>query len=168
MTSQTAIWYHTGLPAVPIRWVLVEDPKSKFEPQAFLSTHPRATPEQILLWFRQRWQLEVTFEQVRTHLGVETQRQWSDLAILTTTPAFLALFSIVVLLANQLQSSRACSLRQFAWYQKSLPTFIDALAWVRQQFWQVRLFQFSSSNTEVVKIPKALLDNLSNLLCYAA
>ena len=168
VSSQTAVWYHTGLPAVPIRWVLVKDPTGKFESQAFLSTDMTATPEQILLWFRQRWQVEVTFEEVRAHLGVETQRQWSDLAILRTTPALLALFSIVVLLANQLQSSMVCSLPRSAWYQKPLPTFIDALAWVRQQFWQARLSQLSRSNTDMVKIPKALLDSWSDLLCYAA
>jgi hypothetical protein len=76
--SQTAVWYHTGLPALPIRWVLVKDPKGKFEPQAFLCTDLCATPKQILEWFRSRWQMEVTFEEVRAHLGVETQRQWSE------------------------------------------------------------------------------------------
>jgi len=75
VTSQTAVWYHTGLPAVPIRWVLVKDPTGKEEPQAFLSTDLSATPEQVLRWFRQRWQVEVTFEQARAHLGMETQRQ---------------------------------------------------------------------------------------------
>ncbi len=168
LASQTAVWYHTGLPAVPIKWVLVKDPNGKFEPQAFLSTDLTATPEQILLWFRQRWQVEVTFEEVRAHLGVETQRQWSDLAILRTTPALLALFSIIVLLANQRQSSVGCSLPHSAWYRKELPTFIDALAWVRQRFWHARLLQLSSSDTNVVKIPKALLDSWSDLLCYAA
>lgn len=78
VASDTAVWYHTGLPVVPIRWVLVKDPTGKLEPQAFLSTDTHATAEQILLWFRQRWQVEVTFEEVRAHLGVETQRQWSD------------------------------------------------------------------------------------------
>lgn len=89
----TAVWYHTGQPAVPIRWVLVRDPKGEFDPQAFLCTNLSATPTDILLWFRQRWQVEVTFEQVRAHLGVETQRQWSDLAILRTTPVLFGLFS---------------------------------------------------------------------------
>lgn len=168
VTSQTAVWYHTGLPAVPIRWVLVKDPNGKIEPQAFLSTDVNATPEQILLWFRQRWQVEVTFEEVRAHLGVETQRQWSDLAILRTTPALLAVFSIVVLLANQLQSQMNSSLPQTAWYVKTLPTFVDALAVVRQRFWQTRLFQSSSPTTDMVKIPKALLHCWSSLLCYAA
>ena len=100
--SQTAVWYHTGLPPVPIRWVLVRDPLSKFEHQAFLCTDLEATPAQILLGFRQRWHVEVTFQEVRAHLGVETQRQWSDLAILRTTPALLALFSLVVLLTQRL------------------------------------------------------------------
>jgi len=153
---------------VPIRWVLVKDPTGKFKPQAFLSTQLDATAEQILLWFRQRWQVEVTFEEVRTHLGVETQRQWSKLAILRTTPALLALFSIVVLLANQLKLSSDCPLPQSAWYRKELPTFIDALAWVRQRFWQMRIFQISSPTTDMAKIPKALLDKWSDLLCYAA
>jgi hypothetical protein len=168
IVSETAVWYHTGLPAVPIRWVLVKDPNGKLEPQAFLSTDIHATAQQILLWFRQRWQVEVTFEEVRAHLGVETQRQWSNLAILRTTPALFALFSIVVLWAHQLQSRTEFSLPQSAWYNKSLPTFVDALALVRQCLWQARLFSSSRSTTDMVKIPKALLDCWFSLLCYAA
>lgn len=67
------MWDHTGLPAVPIRWVLVKDPKGKFQPQALLCTDTSAQPIQILHWFRQRWQLEATFEEVRAHLGVESR-----------------------------------------------------------------------------------------------
>ncbi|AWV20616.1 Transposase (plasmid) [Roseomonas mucosa] len=79
--SATAVWRHGGMPIVPIRWVLVRDPHRRFEPQALLCTEPDRTPEQILCWFIHRWQLEVTFQETRVHLGVETQRQWSDLAI---------------------------------------------------------------------------------------
>ncbi|MCG8362768.1 MAG: hypothetical protein MJA27_05470, partial [Pseudanabaenales cyanobacterium] len=95
LASSTAVWYHTGMSAVPLRWVLIQDPKGRFETQALLCTDVSADPIQILRWFRRRWQVEVTFEEVRTHLGVETQRQWSDKAILRTTPALFALFSIV-------------------------------------------------------------------------
>jgi hypothetical protein len=98
-----------------MRWVLVRDPLAKFEPQAFLCTDLQATPVQILLWFRQRWQVEVTFQEVRAHLGVETQRQWSDLAIRCTTPALLALFSLVVLLAQRLHLQFTFSLAHTAW-----------------------------------------------------
>ncbi|MGF1524332.1 MAG: hypothetical protein ACFBSF_18585 [Leptolyngbyaceae cyanobacterium] len=61
----TAVWYHTGKPVVPLCWVLVRDPKGPFDPQAFLCNDLTVPPAQILLWFRQRWQVEVTFEQVR-------------------------------------------------------------------------------------------------------
>ncbi len=166
--SQTAVWYHTGLPAVPLRWVLVKHPTGKFEPQAFLSTDLSATPEQILYWFRQRWQLEVTFEQVRAHLGVESQRQWSDLAILRTTPALFGLFSLVTLLAHHLQAQQPFVLPQSAWYRKALPTFIDALAAVRRSLWTVRLFQMSVETPTAEKVPPELLELWSDLLCYAA
>lgn len=166
LASQIAVWYHTGLPPVPIRWVLVKDPQGKFEPQAFLCTDLDTTPEQILHWFRQRWQVEVTFEEVRTHLGVETQRQWSNLAILRTTPALLGLFSLVTLMAHSLQAD--LPLQQTSWYVKPLPTFVDALALVRCLFWKHRLFQTSTSATEMVKVPQALLECWTDLLCYAA
>ncbi len=94
-----------------------------------------AAPEQILTWFVQRWQLEVTFEEARRHLGVETQRQWSDRAIARTTPALLGLFSLVTLLADRPLRSGGPPLRQAAWYQKTQPTFVDALATVRRQLW---------------------------------
>ena len=123
---------------------------------------------QILQWFRQRWQVEVTFKEVRSHLGVETQRQWSEKAILRTTPALLALFSIVVMLTNQMQAQHCFDLPNTAWYRKPSPTFADALALVRQQLWQFRLFQLSDRETDTVNIPRAFFNCWSNLLCYAA
>lgn len=72
LPNETAVWDHTGLPAVPMRWVLVKDPNGKLEPQAFLCPNQTLPPEQVLLWFRQRWQVEVTFEEVRAHFGGET------------------------------------------------------------------------------------------------
>ena len=93
LTSQTAVWYRSGKPPVPIRWVLIRDPRGAFAPRALLCTDPAQDPTRILQWFVLRWQLEVTFREVRTHLGVETQRQWSDLAIARTTPVLLGLFS---------------------------------------------------------------------------
>ena len=96
----TAVWYHAGIPPVPIRWVLVRDPTGEHEPAAFLSTDLDATPAMILGWFVSRWRVETTFQEVRAHLGVETQRQWSDLAILRTTPALLGLFSLITVWAD--------------------------------------------------------------------
>src|SRR5215212_10788956 len=94
--SGTAIWSHPGH-HVPIRYVLVRDCKNEFHPQAFLCTDLTADPLDILRWFTRRWCMEVTFAEVRRHLGVETQRQWSDQAIARTIPALLGLFSLVAL-----------------------------------------------------------------------
>ena len=126
IVSDTAVWYLSGQPVVLLRWVLIRDPKGKFKPQALLCTDRNVKPEQIIRWFILRWQLEVTFEEVRTHLGVETQRQWSDAAIVRTTPALLALFSAVTLMAHQCLVRGRLPVRQIARYAKSVPTFSDA------------------------------------------
>ena len=119
VASDTAVWYHGGMPAVPLRWVLVRDPQGAFATQALLCTDQEAKPEQILAWFVLRWQLEVTFEETRRHLGIETQRPWSELAIRRTTPALLGLFSLVTLHAHQQAEQAPTPVRRAAWYPKS-------------------------------------------------
>jgi len=168
LASGTAVWYHSGKPAVPIRWVLLRDPLGKFEPQALLSTEQSTAPQQIVEWFVQRWQVEVTFEEARAHLGVETQRQWSDLAIVRTTPALLGVFSLVTLFAHQMLQGQDMAVRQAAWYHKELPTFSDTLALVRQQLWPVSISWMSGAKEDVVIIPKALFERLTDTLAYAA
>ena len=168
MTSATAVWYHSGLPPVPIRWVLVRDPKGKFETRALLCTQLDQQPRQILQWFLWRWQVEVTFEEVRAHLGVETQRQWSDLAIQRTTPVLLALFSIITLLAHRIAHGGALPMRHAAWYSKTKPTFSDAIAAVREQLWHPMNFFTSRSKRHVIEIPRALFASLCQAACYTA
>jgi DDE superfamily endonuclease len=111
ITSATAVWYHSGMPPLPIRWVLVRDPQGKFESQALLGTDLSVGPVQILEWFVLRWRLEVTWQEARAHLGLETQRQWNARAIIRTTPALLGLFSIVTLWAGQLAQEHALPVR---------------------------------------------------------
>jgi DDE superfamily endonuclease len=166
ITSATAVWFHSGMPPLPIRWVLIRDPKGKFKSQALLCTDLAANPEQILKWFVMRWQLEVTFHEVRDHLGVETQRQWSDWAIARTTPALLGLFSLITLLANTHTRKGKIPVRQAAWYCKPLPTFSDALALVRQELWQHRYFQLSQKRFDVQKMQPVLLYYLCNAAFY--
>jgi hypothetical protein len=168
VASDTAVWYHTGLPPVPIRWVLIRDPQGGFDPQALLCTDLAADPAQILAWFALRWQVEVTLEETRRHLGVETQRQWSDRAILRTTPALLGLFSLVTLCAHPRMGPPGETVRQAAWYRKPLPTFSDTLALVRRELWAQTGFCMSVSAPEMVKVPRALLEHMTDALCYAA
>jgi hypothetical protein len=154
ITSQTAVWFHNGTPPLPIRWVIVRDPKKIFKTQALLCTDIHVSAEQIIQWFVRRWQVEVTFHEVRTHLGVETQRQWADLSILRSTPALLGLFSIVTLLANLHAQKQKLPVQQAAWYNKQLPTFSDALRIVKQTLFSLRPFQTSQFYYEIRKVPR--------------
>jgi hypothetical protein len=168
VATGTAVWYHPGEPPVPVRWVLIRDPNGDEESQALLCTDPTASAAQIIGFFVLRWQLEVTFHEVRDHLGVETQRQWSDLAILRTTPALLGLFSLVTLFTHALLQGQPLPLRQAAWYGKELPTFSDTLAFVRQQLWPVSISYLSPAPPDLVEIPRSLFRRLTDTLAYAA
>ena len=166
--TDTAVWYHTGLPPVMVRWVLIRDRQAQFKPQALLSTQLSHSPAQILAWFVRRWTMEVTLEESRAHLGIETQRQWSDLAIGRTTPALFGLYSLVTLLAHSLPRTQTRLVRTAAWYAKPRPTFSDSLALVRRELWSQCYFSRSKAKSEVVEIPRSLLERLTDAVCYAA
>jgi hypothetical protein len=170
IVSHSAIWYSTGLPAVPLRWVLIRDPQGEFKTQALLSTDVATEPEQIITWFVRRWQMEATFQEVRQRLGFETQRQWSEKAIRRTAPALLAVFSLLTLFAHrQMAQEGSPTIRRAAWYEKSRPTFSDALALVRKELWaQEESFCASAREDETVKVPRAFVERLTDAVCYAA
>ena len=127
-------------------------------------------PEAILGRFVWRWRIETTFQEVRRHLGVETQRQWSDLAILRTTPVLLGLFSLVTLWADDLMGNAATAPhpRAAAWYAKPLPTFSDAIAAVRRALWCPEELSMSRPGQATIEIPITLLQRLVNTVGYAA
>lgn len=167
IASGTAQWYHPGK-QVPIRWVLVRDPHGAFEPQGLLCTDLQADPLMVLRWFVRRWAVEVTFAEVRRHLGVETQRQWSDPAIARTTPALLGPFSLVTLWGNEISAEVAIRPRAAGWYAKAEPTFSDALAAVRFRLWSETTFLPSALGSESAKLPGAGLNRLIQAACFPA
>jgi DDE superfamily endonuclease len=166
--SATAIWYHGGFAPLSIRWVLIRDPQKRFDPVALLCTDPNQSPQQILAWFLLRWRVEVTFQEVRAHLGFETQRQWSDSAIAHSSPVLLGLFSLITLLTSRLAKRNSIPLPQAAWYRKTHPSFSDALALVRRHYWRHSGFFISQRSTKHKKIPLAFIARLSDALCFAA
>ncbi len=170
VATGTAVWWRSGIPPVPIRWVLVRDPSSEHEPSAFLCTDLDAKPEKILGWFVSRWRVETTFQEVRAHLGVETQRQWSDLAILRTTPALLGLFSLITVWADGLARDAGGALKTnaAAWYCKQEPTFSDAIAAVRRVLWTVPNLSMSRQSGGTVTISVNFLNRVLQTLCLAA
>jgi hypothetical protein len=167
ISSGTALWYRRGTPPRPIRWVLVRDPAGKRAPQAFFSTDTTLAPEDIIAIFVRRWQVEVTFSEVRAHLGVETQRQWSDKAIDRTTPALMGLYSLVVLWAEDLLRRGALPYAA-AWYRKNAFTFTDAIAAVRRRIWIGDISDTSPHDRNMPKIPPDRLIRMADALCFAA
>jgi hypothetical protein len=165
--SDTALWNHRGH-RVAIRYVLVRDPLGQLEPQAFLCTDLAADPLDILCWFVRRWSIELTFAEVRRHLGVATRRQWSELAIERTTPVLLGLFCLVALWANDHNATHAPAVRVASRYRKCLPTFSDALAHVRRQLWATGNSKMSWQPADPTEILPATLNILIDIACHAA
>ena len=158
----------------PLRWVLVRIPGSPEAPKGFLCTDQSAGPLTLVGWYVRRWTVEVTFAEVRRHLGVETQRQWSDLAIARKTPCTaaaaggLGLFSVVALVADGLHASDGLATRQSAWYRKPLPTFSDALAAVRAEPWRAAVLGTSGSRAQTPTNTGAVFERMSAAPAYAA
>jgi hypothetical protein len=166
LTSGVSLWYRRGQTPVPIRWVLVRCPKQSIKPAAFFCSDPDVSAEQILQWVIARWNIEVTFEEMRAHLGFETQRQWSDRAIERTTPCLFGLFSLVVVFAKALFPD-TLPIRQAEWYPKDEATFSDVLAAVRCQFWKGSNICNSSGTPDMLLIPQSALLPLLEVACYS-
>lgn len=167
IATGTSLWHTSGFDPLPLRWVLVRDPLGKLKPTAFFSTNQTLAPLQILTYFIVRWGLEVTFEEARAHLGMETQRQWSDLAIARTTPALLGLFSLITLLAHRLTEDQPLPIRTAAWYHKQEATFSDVIALVRRYLWMETEFAHSLPKQRLVQFPQAVLAGLVDTICYS-
>ena len=164
--SGTALWYSTGTDPLPLRWVLTRDPQGQLPTRAYFSTDQQQDPVSIIQDVVKRWSIEVTFQESRAHLGIETQRQWSDLAIERTTPALFALFSLIPLFNFALFSDQSLPLPTSAWYLKSQPTFADLLALVRRALWADFNFQTSPFHPDLLLIPRSTLERLAFIVCY--
>jgi hypothetical protein len=162
------LWHTPHLDPVAIRYVLARDPEGAHRDAAYLCTDERLGPERILGYAVQRWSVEVTFEEARAHLGMETQRQWSDRAIARTTPVLLGLYSVVTLLALRWHGEGSLSVARSAWYAKGEPTFSDCLASVRERIWRGRIIRGSGGTRGSLQLPPPLLEALIHGLSRAA
>ena len=164
--SGVCLWYHRGTDPVPVRWVLVRAPDQSIKPAAFFCSCVDVAPLFILKWFVARWNIEVTFEEMRAHLGFETQRQWSDRAIERTTPCLFGIFSLVVVMAKVLHP-QGLPIRQAEWYEKDEAAFSDVLAAVRHHLWEGKSNGYSSNKDEMILIPRSALFSLLDVACYS-
>ena len=177
VATGTALWNSHAM-TVPVRWVLTKDPNGRAETRAFVCSDPQRTALEILTWYAMRWAVAVSFEETRRHLGVETQRQWSDPAIQRTTPLLLGLFSLVTLWASELaERTGRLPVLGAAWYKNPDPTFSDCLAAVRRILWAEEAvrpilwrdeFPTWRSRPRTAEKPRPLQQRLTELMSYAA
>jgi DDE superfamily endonuclease len=166
MVSGTAVWYRIGLSVLPVRWVLTRDPSGQLEPRAYFCTDQSVTAVEVVSSFIKRWTIEVTFEESRAHLGVETQRQWSDLAIERSTPCLLGMFSLVTLFGAALHPDGKVPVQRTVWYDKTQATFSDVLAEVRRQLWGNFTYHTSPQDPDVCLVPRSHVERLAYAVCY--
>jgi hypothetical protein len=167
LTSGAGVWYRLGQPVLSLRWVLVRDPKGRLDPRAYFSTRTHDRPRAVMQQFIQRRSIATTFEESRTHLGLETQRQRSDRAIERTIPCLLGLSSVVALLAHALHFDGKVPVQRAVWYPKTPATFADVLAAVRHYVWSDLGDSTSADAPELVEIPRSELLRLVRAACYA-
>ena len=165
--SAISLWHTPGQDPVTLRWVLVRCPQDSFEPAAFFCSDTHISARQIIVCFALRWNIEVTFEELRAFLGFETQRQWSDRALERTTPCLFGIFSLVTIMARTLFPTEL-PVRQTSWYFKEDATFSDALAAVRRHLWSRLNYESSSQNPDLFLIPQAALFSLVESACYSS
>jgi hypothetical protein len=169
IASGTALWHKPGQAPVPLRWVLVRpvpgDPEP-FPPAALACSEVATPAAQVVAWFLGRWNIEVTFEELRAHLRLETQRSWSSRSIGRTTPCLLGVFSLVVGWAKQFHLERLVC-QEASWYPKAEATFSDVLAAVRWQLWGGEEYQRSEASPDHCLIPWELLQCLRRIACYS-
>lgn len=144
----TCLWYGYGIRPVPISWVLTRDGDQE---ALIFSTNTNQSLTEMIEVFVDRWAIEVTFEEARRHLGMETQRQWSDKAVDRMTPCILASYSIINLVAVESLGSKdkKIPIQTSSWYKKSHVTFSDVLAYVRMEIFKKNYFLQFDKNTEL-------------------
>jgi hypothetical protein len=162
----TSLWYAYGNRPVPIMWILIRDPKGNLEPVVLFTTNLESQSKEIITEFINRWPIETTFEEVRRHLGMETQRQWSDKAIERETPCILASFSIINLIALELQkiNDDTIHVQVSSWYKKKHVTFSDVLAYVRRHILEET---YNTQFVQDVDLGKKMLEEFINQMVAA-
>jgi hypothetical protein len=164
-------WYrgrgHGRAALVPIRWVFVHDPQSGRD-DYFYSTDTTLSPRQIVELFAGRWNVEVTFQEVRAHLGFETPRQRCQASVKRTGVLLMGLFSVVALIYAELAEQNRVKVHATPCYAKTEPTFSDALAAVRVLLWEQVILPHVPCGYLVTKLPSRLRELLLDRITAAA
>jgi hypothetical protein len=160
-------WYKSGGGLVAVKWVNVEDRTGTHRAEYFFTTDPSMTPKDVVEIYTSRWSLEVTFEEMRSYLGLETTRGWIKNTILRTAPFLFGLYSLTVLIYERLPKVWQ---EEFwiNWQGKENVCFSDVVTSVRCYLWQEWVFANLPGYAGVAKLPRKLRLSLLHALAPAA
>jgi hypothetical protein len=134
VVTGTGSWYKGGRPLVPVRWVFVHDRTGTHRDEYFFTTDPTMTAAALIATYTGRWNIETTFQEVRSYLGLETTRGWSRDTVLRVEPCLFGLYTVVAWLYADLPA-RFARVRVVDWPGKRHVTFSDAITAVRRWLW---------------------------------
>jgi hypothetical protein len=165
VVTQSAHWYKSGQGLVPVRWVFVADRTGTHRDEYFFATDPSLSASVIIGLYCGRWNIETTFQELRSCLGLESTRGWCKQTVLRAAPCLFGLYSVVALLYHRLPKSKRCGC--VAWAGKNSVSFSDAWTVVRRWLWAEGVFQQTNTQAALQKIPKRLRELLLNSLVPA-
>jgi hypothetical protein len=167
IVTGTACWYKGGRPLVPVRWVFVHDLTGTHRDEYFFTTEPTMSPQRVIETYTGRWNIETTFQEARSYLGLETTRGWSRNTVLRVSPCLFGLYTVVAYLYAELPAKYQ-RVRVVDWPGKHDVTFSDAITAVRRWLWVEWIFAIPGHRQAFTKLGRPLQRILLNALAPAA
>jgi DDE superfamily endonuclease len=149
----TGHWYEAGTPLVAVLWVWVRDLTGTHRDEYFFTTDVRWSAAQVIETYTGRWNVETTFQEMRSHLGLETTRGWKEKTVLRVAPCLFGLYTVVAALYVQLPAWRRRR-GLLDWVGKEHVTFSDALTAVRRWLWVEWVFAIPGHGTAFSKLSR--------------
>jgi hypothetical protein len=159
-------WYKGGRGLVPVRWVFVKDATGTHRDEYFFTTDPDLTPTAVIGHYCGRWNIETTFQEARSCLGLETTRGWSKNTALRAGPCLLGLYAVVAILFHALPESKRVG--AVTWPGKATVTFSDTLCAVRRWLWNEAILPQAGDGAALQKLPEPIRELLLTTLAPAA
>jgi hypothetical protein len=151
---------------VPIGWVFVRDRDGTHRDEYFFSTDATLEAAALIAYYTSRWNIETTFQELRSHLGLETTRGWSRRTVLRAAPCLFGLYSVVAVLYHARPEEKRTG--GVAWPGKATVTFSDALTAVRRWLWTEWVFPQAGCGEGLKKLPGPFREVLMAALAPAA
>jgi hypothetical protein len=167
VVSGTGQWYKAAQGLVAVRWVYVQDLSGTHRDEYFYSTAVGLTAQQIIETYTRRWNVETTFEEMRSYLGLETTRGWTKQTVLRAAPCLFGLYSVVVCM-YLLTPTKYRAKGGVRWTGKQAATFSDAISAVRQWLWVEWVFASAGQQQTFANLPEDFQELLLNGLAPAA